>query len=882
MSFDYESPFAKDCKELTPLEEIGNAVAEDSPFEEKENSTFHTKKCGEYGNDFYKEGVDYQKLIYFLSNSNLVECFDWREFTSQHTTVTVPVDLLNSVEFPIPYKINKGPEQGEFTFIHSVQLNKNICEIYKDPSYSYELNLGSKKQSNNEILFNIKFYYYGTAQYRVQVKKIDSVDGRQYKIDSKYLAIKLNTSSTYDFYTIGSLLAPHDKHLFPLIAKEAYTKAYTILKVEGRKNEDEINWFYSNIPSSLISELPIDGLLEDIVLLLRYDKKILAHDSGTNILKLIRGIDNKEGGIIKLYDMLKKDAPLIKELHLYASDEVAYIDVKGETHTYQDLFADLIAAVTKHYYNTVNKPLIPLHSFKIGPKYQVDSNISGDDKYNDRYNIRQEKYISTYDYNGGIFIASAGFEPVEEFQYLHPLDLVTLIEVDEKDNIITQKIVPALVVKNIAYKNEWEKVDTTVRIIGDIVAVIGGIAGLFTGNPFLIGVAIGDILVAGGDLVIMAARETIEDMEGGKRFLAFWDDLYGKASLILAITSAPQTVKSLLTSGGNLLKIGKVFDQVDEIEDVLTMVSETVFEIHKAQFPEKSFQSIQMGAKSFSDSFSPADIVRLERLEKNGIILSTLSDYKGGKSFSAIYEGKIIATGSTTDFKRTLKSVWFKNGKNLTYQLRKLGVRIKDLHIHDYSEILSIDDIQKIVGFVRRHPLLKNFDIVKISNEGEKYATFIKEWAKYPTQGFFMPKTGIHPTYKIPLEGPKVYLFDDLIDRMDGVKSVVSPKYNLQQQLYHVESMTYIKESISLEDIATFARSRALPSYVNFAHSLSEMIQSKAYANSIGILTDLNTLNSLISNYNSVTGKQISEMTINDLKKWSIIDELIELNIIPE
>ena len=65
-------------------------------------------------------------------------------------------------------------------------------------------------------------------------------------------------------------------------------------------------------------------------------------------------------------------------------------------------------------------------------------------------------------------------------------------------------------------------------------------------------------------------------------------------------------------------------------------------------------------------------------------------------------------------------------------------------------------------------------------------------------------------------------------------------------------------------------------------YALSEFVKHGLNSSIISIVTSLNTLNVLKGNIEKITGVNTEPITINDLKKWDIDEELKRLNIITE
>ena len=198
---------------------------------------------------------------------------------------------------------------------------------------------------------------------------------------------------------------------------------------------------------------------------------------------------------------------------------------------------------------------------------------------------------------------------------------------------------------------------------------------------------------------------------------------------------------------------------------------------------------------------------------------------------------------------------------------RKLG----DFIIHNSDEI-SESYIKNLVKQVRASTDLKNFDIILVDRNNEKYKKLFEQWQKGGGYGFFKPTSGPIKIYKnIPGEGPQIYMFSGkTLDDIGAPIYIDFTKYTLQHELFHVEMFTYLKNKTP-NYMKYWAE---IPTYMHEQYVLNRLLKTKNWKE-VDLLVDLKNINRDRKFFNSKLG----DITLKELETWKFDIELEKIGI---
>lgn len=861
MSFEDISPFEDDCGRFSYFEKLGNGVAAQSVF--TSSSLFYHKSCEDYSSDFYEKVVDYQKLITFLTSGNSIECFDWKDYVSYaEKTVTkqkghghlaytedeqVPVDTPYKEEVAIPYSTDNIPS----LVLEKAFLNSKVCKVdKKDITYNATVDAITRLSE-----FNISIHYQGTFEKRNTI--VSTVDGMKIDEGDKYKAIILQTPNPLTFQTTANKLLPKIKQAHRDFIIGKFDASYKALKDSSKKTDEQsISWFYSKIPAFAISIISLDNLWEDFLTLLEYNRGWFIDESST-LIKILQAFTNKENGAEYLYEQLYAEPSKIKDIFYDLDNKKTtdFLDTGIQGH--RSIFVSLMTFITYEALIRKGKPIISDIPFFIGKDNRVDSNISIFYDTENKFSLQSE-YRDKHSFHWETW---SNFGPR---RYLHPLELVKLTFYTDEGKVV--HIVPSIVVKNIAQKEEWERVNARVRFAGNVLSIIGGIAALTTGNPFIIALAVADITVALIDIPAQLVEADFQSKEG-QAFLTNWNIISTSVSIVTAVFSAPDAIISLLRSGGKLL-IGAKNMLPQSREFLVEATQKVVLGLNKKLFPDKYFISAQIGLNAIAKNSHRGKLLALEPMEQAGVIFARLEDMNGTANFSAIYDGKVIVSSpSVNDFAAAFSNLFYKEAAALKKGLREM-VRKATAFDQFIVKDITVGRIEEIVTHVRKATSMKNFSIQEISEAA------IQENKLSLAKGAFINIETFHFEYNIPLKGNTIYMFNK-IKNMDG-KTLGRI---IQHELYKIELTEYIKHKVSIFEVNNIYR--IIPPYLYNTYILCELAKKTTGRTAI-ILSQLNTLNVWASNVKKILDETHTPMTLSDLKNWDIDEELKRLNIITE
>lgn len=880
MSFEDISPFEDDCKTPSYLERFGNNLASESTFENKSNSVFYTQQCGEHTTIPIKEVLDYQEFIRFINNRKNIECFNWRKYISHETRDTTKAHALpyinirqiaeadmfshikQIIEEVLPIHNPYAENHESFKYLKEFELeesflNRNVCKISKTPHY--EAGIISKKELRT-LYFEVFFYYAGTAEARKAMANLPKMS-RMYS-ELPYKAIILRTANPMVFYNFLSMISIDKEKEIMKYIREKFEEAYATM---NRDNAEEVNWFYSKIPDFAIDFISIKNLWQDFKQLLEYDARWFI-DNSRVMIKVLQIFNFREGGAIYLFKQIHKDGEFIKKIYygLIGEGEAKFLDNKS--YPYKTIFSSLMTIITYEYYLTVKKPIRAKIRFFLGERNDIDSNVTA-------FLDREGKFTLTREYRGKYWW---DFWHSGTTYYLHPLDLVELIIYDKEERF--SYVVPSIVAKNIAYIRENESIDNQIRFWGNFIAIAGGIAALASGNPAIMLMAVADIGLATTDIVVQARKDTYMRSETGKKFFATWDNIANYGGLASALVAAPQLVRSLLHIGGKLLTGASKASQATR--NFLSMtIAKIILEKNIRDFPRIDVKSVQIGVEDLGSNIRKERMVAFKELEREGIVMAKIKPANGKERFAAFYDGvAILPNTSLGEFIEQLTGLSKLSTKERNRILKMMKRDIPGLDMSKYSFPLRLTDVSEIVTTITKNTTLVGFEFITDmlgSFLFKKANTFLKK-----VTCVFTPKNTTYPLYELPLESSKIYSTEKILEHIKTAadESEIIKEVTLSE-IHKLELTEYINNSCIRKNPHIIIRS--MPVHVYSTYGLSK--QAKIAKNTLDIITSLNTLNVLRSNYSKFYGEQTApKLTVEDLKEWNLDDELEALSIILE
>lgn len=430
----------------------------------------------------------------------------------------------------------------------------------------------------------------------------------------------------------------------------------------------QIDWFYSVLPDFIVQGFDKAVLWEDLEALLRFDESKWFVDNSNNMIKVMKGFLAQKNGEIYLYDQFEKNPRLIKEIYSALDGTEEH---EGEQMPRKSIFASILLAVTYTAYAAQKKPFETVANFAFSETQRVDSNVVAADSSATAFNLTQQEYRTVSEQGRNGLTTRQEWQTVGETAILHPLALVNVTFPFQNEQITVP--FPVIMVKDMAYKAEWEQIDKVLRVGFNVLAIAGGAAALATsGNPIVILTAIADIGLASGDLLVQAFKDSLMQTDWGQSFLQSWEKIYTIGGFAVAIVSAPELIKSLLSAGGGLLKNLHKAGQAAQnfIKQVLV---KAILEINIANFAQKGIQRVAIGRAVLQKAPISFSSLAAKRLEEKGVIFARLEDADGKATYTAIYNGELIVpNGTAQELRDSLKTVWYKEGSKLGKELDRL------------------------------------------------------------------------------------------------------------------------------------------------------------------------------------------------------------------
>ncbi|MCP1995287.1 HNH endonuclease [Flavobacterium sp. HSC-61S13] len=215
----------------------------------------------------------------------------------------------------------------------------------------------------------------------------------------------------------------------------------------------------------------------------------------------------------------------------------------------------------------------------------------------------------------------------------------------------------------------WKDVMLGLRMGGNLLAIVLGVASLGTSNALLLAVAVADISLATTDILVVIAEDELMKTQEGQEFLRNWNAIQ---PLLLMGTSAPLMARSAVgmvnntfNSGAKLLAKATAPATKNFLRASLLKM---VLEKNIANFTKSSLQIIDDGYGVYQASLSIIKIRDATRLQQQGVLF-VKGEMAVGKTtktgLAVLYKGEVIASGEARAVRKSLEEAWKAKGVKL-------------------------------------------------------------------------------------------------------------------------------------------------------------------------------------------------------------------------
>lgn len=658
---------------------IWKEMRSDTPFESPPPDT------GEYKADFYGskigEGVKFPQLVRFLHDtvvdSSLL--FNWTAFAapSSYTSYTVRdgeggfIPRINIIDHNVPFVYINANNQKVETAI-AARLNKRID--YLEEGWAFMLHLDAAKKY---LAGSICFYYENTEKYRNNAS--DTIDLNDFRIAEKYIAVSLTSEDFTDFCALVEAIGGKREANY---VRQQIAKKY-VQKILGATSASELKFLYETIPDFAFEwirpYLEFKLVLEHLSILKSYDDTgyfSAFRDSSGAMINLLRVLGDSK----LVYHLFLNNPLLVKELY-QNMDGVSTIG--GKTQKNRMIFADFLYALSlsNQYQGATKTGAV----FKIGANYELNSNVlAGTDKFKDKIYLQQlagekeKKTLTSLEdiprYKEQIEVDVTTYTAEDDGAYYDPLAAVLLMNVDEREGTPYQ--VPAIYVKAIADEKEWQDIALALRIGGNALAIVLGIATLGSGSPFLVALGLVDISLATTDTLIAVSQDPLMQTEEGREFLANWEKIYLAGSIVAV---GPLIVSGAFTTGVKLLN--KAINTTTK-NFLRSSLLRLVMELNIPNFTKHTLTVLASGEEVSRTTSTVIRMSEASRLQEAGVVFvkGELAGGKTGKEgLVVIYKGEVLASGEAKAVRNSLDEVFGAKGTALTTNLENIYLRVNAL-----------------------------------------------------------------------------------------------------------------------------------------------------------------------------------------------------------
>ncbi len=589
---------------------------------------------GPHNSSFYgingDENINYDALADFIFENirNSTSVFNWKDYARKPEKSWQNergMDELVTEPNNINFSYQNDNNESISTLVRG-KINKRVD--YLEDYWLYYFNIDGEKKI---IEATIKILFDNTKQFMVEAS--ETINENDYRIDEKYVAINLTANDLNDFCglikdTVGQKYLPHVKEL---IAKK-YCK-----KIKECKSPAALNFLYKNAPEyaiDMLHEYIDNGTLYNHIIILSGidDNGILSFttDSSGAVINCLKAIGDGKF----LFDKFNEDHSLIKRIF---ENLDGYSEFYGEIMSNKLIFSTLLNALGNLY----SKDKKVKGNLKMGGGFKIGANaVFEDDKEEDenKFFLNQEKENSQPIMLPGHTVSSIEYDTDENTgAYYSPFDFVEITEINGNEETPTK--ICAILAKAISHEEEKVEILKAVRIGLDIMAIIIGIASFGAGAG--IAIALVDIGLASGDILVALNEDDLMKTKEGRAFLEAWNAILITGGVALA---GPILLRTVYKNGLRLLKTATNPKTIEVLEISLKYIIKEIQNIPK--IVDNSIEILTNFRKNFGASIITNHLENL--LESGIILLKVLPEGNSEKQFILLYGDKILSFG---DFK---------------------------------------------------------------------------------------------------------------------------------------------------------------------------------------------------------------------------------------
>lgn len=447
----------------------------------------------------------------------------------------------------------------------------------------------------------------------------------------------------------------------------------TLKNIRDNRDANQLEWFYNNVPEFYIKNyISSESLYNDLITLLELDERWF-DESDSAIVGVLKGFYIKKDGMKFLYDKFLADGTIIKRIYNQLDGTTTSPIHNNEKVPNKTFFASLLNAIC-HYNGQGYNNVLPKVKFNVTNGYRINSNAYFSDESPDKFYLAQQVLeTKTISKNFGDEIVpdrqqvpvSQWITPPGQEYNLHPLTMVEVVVPGDKNGGGTTILLAAIMIKDLAYHEEWKRISKNIRIGIDVLIIAVSAVVLVSGPGILIAtLSIIDLGLASADLVIQTFEEEISKIEGGKEFLDAWEKIY----LIGGIVTAAPVVGVMLKNGFKVLaKVTSI-----EVRQQLVLMLKHALQQSKRfpKFVNGQFEIITNYAKVLGTHAA----AKMQLLANEGAFLvrGIKEGGEGVVDYFLVYKDTVLNSGNIRQVAKQITQITRKGKGNIRKYLERL------------------------------------------------------------------------------------------------------------------------------------------------------------------------------------------------------------------
>lgn len=602
------------------------------------------EKCGVFKDDFYNGSIDAKKLFDDLrTNKTRGSLFFYYKNYCQNLPQESTYTSFNSSGPPgiitlsksVPYQY-KGLNGKDKIAQLDIKLNKRACYInLKNLGFVWDF-----KPTHKTFSVGIQFVYEDAISKRDF--NITPQVQNDYTIDNKYNGIVLETKNTQDLIAISKELGfeTYVLNKLRILFKEYLTSTNDVT---------ELRFLYEQLPEELINDrefieaIGYKTLYTHFKAFFNYDTDGFwsgFKDASNSVIKSLRCLVFYNNEVLST---LINDPSFIKQAYKNLDGSSEY---EGEMEENRTIFSNVLWSLCLiNGFKGLNHTGI---TYKYGAtgnlNYKLDSNVWVEGK-DDKILLRQVTEETTTksvtlrreeeDYSGTHTTSHTEEINPDGGNYFHPLDLVRFeVYINDQDTQVI--LVPAIFVKAISDKEEWQDINRKIRIGLDIVAVLLGMVTLGTTTGLWAVLAVADIAIAGTDAIVQTYHQEIAKTAEGQEMLKTWDKIYMVGG---AVTAGPLLLQAFYKASTKFINYAIKVKNANYLNYARALVLKAFLEVNVSNFVKSTVKIVEPQEIFFSGQYR----AMVQEMASNGVLF--VSGKKEGKLieyYAAIYKGEIV------------------------------------------------------------------------------------------------------------------------------------------------------------------------------------------------------------------------------------------------